>query len=446
MDIVNQTFLVAGLGASGKSAIGLILKRGGKCYVYDDNAEKYKDENVQALLSSGVKLVLKDDVDDVIDKIDVLVLSPGVPLDHEIAVKCKNKGKRIIGELELGYLSAFPAYVCITGTNGKTTTTSMVQEILKQGSRCVHVVGNIGIPITSKCENFNAEDIVVCEVSSFQLETFTSFIPHIAAILNITPDHLSRHYNMDNYIYLKGKILRNLRESEYCVLNAEDATVKQFAGATRAKVVFFSDKQEVDGAYLKYGKICFKGEEILPIDEIPIGGEHNVQNTLASVAISKILGYDNQTIANGIKSFKGVKHRIELVGEKNGVFYINDSKATNIDATIKAIDCINKPIVLILGGKDKGLDYELLFEEIKRKDVIHVVLTGETRFAMLECASRMGYYEVTLSSSFESAVKIASIECPKGGAVLLSPACSSFDCFSGYEERGNRFCEIVEKL
>lgn len=213
MDIFNQTFLVVGLGASGRSAIGLILKREGKCYVYDDNAEKYKNENVQTLVSAGAKVVLKDDIDGIIDKIDVLVLSPGVPLDHEIALKCKNNGKkRIIGELELGYLSAYPTYVCITGTNGKTTTTSMAQEILKQGSRNVHVVGNIGIPITSKCENFNAEDIVVCEVSSFQLETFTSFIPHIAVILNITPDHLSRHYNMDNYIYLKGKILRNLRE------------------------------------------------------------------------------------------------------------------------------------------------------------------------------------------------------------------------------------------
>lgn len=446
MDIINQAFLVVGLGASGISATQIILKRGGVCCIYDDNAEIYKNTNVCTLISAGAKPILKDEIEEIIGKIDVVILSPGIPLDHEIAVKCKNKGKRIIGELEFGYLLSFPTYVCITGTNGKTTTTSIVQEILRQGNRNVHVVGNIGIPITSKCESFKSEDVVVCEVSSFQLETFTSFIPHVAVILNITPDHLSRHYNMDNYIYLKGKILRNLRESEYCVLNAEDATVKQFASAVRAKVIYFSDKREVDGAYLKEGKIYYKGEDILSVDEIPILGEHNVQNTLASVAISKILGYDNQTIANGIKLFKGVKHRIELVKEKNGVSYINDSKATNIDATISAINCVDKPIVLILGGKDKGLDYELLFEEIKRKDVVHVVLTGETRYAMLECASRMGYYAVTLSSSFESAVKIASIECPDGGAVLLSPACSSFDSFSGYEERGNRFCEIVEKI
>lgn len=446
MDIKNQVFLVAGLGISGKSAAELILKRGGRCFIYDDDTTEKNTANIQYIESLGGELVLQPQLESTLDGIDVLVLSPGVPIDHKIAIMSKNKGKRIIGELELGYLSAIPTHVCITGTNGKTTTTSMVGEILKHGERNVHIVGNIGIPITSKCESFCSGDIIVSEVSSFQLETFTSFTPHIAVILNITPDHLSRHYNMDNYIFLKGKILRNLRESEYCVLNAEDATVKQFASTTRAKVVYFSDKTEVDGAYLSDGYICYKGENIVEVKDIPIGGEHNVQNALASVAVAKILGYDTQTIADGIKSFKGVKHRIELVCEKGGISYYNDSKATNIDATIKAIGCINKPTVLILGGKDKGLDYEVLFDGIKKSDVIHVVLTGETRYKMLECASRMGYYDVTLTSSFESAIKIAGLECPEGGAVLLSPACSSFDEFSGYEERGNRFCEIVESL
>ncbi len=446
MDFKTQKFLIVGLSYSGKSATEVLLSLGAECYVFDDGQSSSIASTKEHLSVIGAKTVEKETVYAVLSKVDVLVLSPGVAIDHPLAIEAKKQKKRIIGELELGYLLSKAVFVGVTGTNGKTTTCSLINEILKNSQKNCCLVGNIGIPLTSKALSMERDCIAVTEVSSFQLETVSSFSPHVAVILNITPDHLTRHYNMENYVYLKKRILRNLRESEYAVLNFDDSTVKEAGKNLKAKVLYFSLKEKVDGVYRNEGEIFYKDERIILEEEISLKGEYNVANVMASIAVTKLLGVDTKTINETLKNFKGVKHRMELVKECNGVKYINDSKSTNVDSAIKAIESVKEPTVLIVGGKDKGLTYDLLFETIKKSNVVHTVIMGEAKYKLLDSANACGYTDFTVTSNFDKAVKIAAVECPQGGCVLLSPACSSFDEFTGYEERGQRFTDIVENM
>ena len=283
-------------------------------------------------------------------------------------------------------------------------------------------------------------------MSSFQLETLQSLRPHIAVVLNITEDHLNRHYTMENYVFLKSKLLKNLTETEYAILNYDDLTVRAFAQKTKARVLYFSVKERVKGAYFEDGYLCFGKEKILPADDLPVGGLHNVQNALAVIVSAKIMGVKTSEIVKALTGFKGIKHRLEFVAEIDGVRYVDDSKGTNVDATLKAVSTMKTDTVLLLGGKDKGYDYKRLFTALSTSPVKHAVLYGENRYALLKSARESGFLSVTVCEGFSFAVRVASLKAERGQTVLLSPASASFDEFASYEERGEKFVEIVESL
>jgi UDP-N-acetylmuramoylalanine--D-glutamate ligase len=331
--------------------------------------------------------------------------------------------------------------IAVTGTNGKTTTVSMLTQTLKENGLNAFACGNIGSPMI----DFSYQDngVAVAEISSFQMETLSSIRPHIAVFLNITEDHLNRHYNMENYIFLKAKLLKNMTETEFAVFNYDDETVKVFAEKTKARVYWFSVKERVNGAYLEDGFLTFNGEKILSSKELALGGIHNVQNALAVIVACKIFGVENAVIKKALIEFKGIKHRLEKIAEIDGVEYIDDSKGTNIDATLQAIKTVNKDTVLLLGGKNKGYEYKKLFGEIKNSKVRQAILYGENRYALLKGAREENFENITLCQDFYTAVSIARLLVKSGETVLLSPASASFDEFAGYEERGDKFVEIV---
>ncbi len=442
----GQKFFVAGMSVSGESSARFLLERGADVYVYDDVVTDKISSVIAELAAIGAHTVTRQTLEEAINTCDILVLSPGIPIDNALPVTFKRQGKLIIGEEELAAMFLRAAAVAVTGTNGKTTTVSMLNEIfLAAGYKSV-ACGNNGNPLIREVENLSFSDYAVIEISSFQLETLTSLRPHVAVITNITEDHLDRHYNMENYVFLKSKLLRNLRESEYAVLNYDDPTVRAFAAGTRAKVVYFSMQSHVDGAYFENGGIYYKGEKYFDLNDLTLGGVHNVYNALACVAVAGAMGVDKAAASRAICAFKGVKHRIELVREVNGVKYVDDSKGTNSDATLKAVQAMNSPTVLLLGGKDKGEDYVRLFEGLKSSPVVHAVIYGENRLKMLNAAIKAEFVSFSLCSEFKTAVAVAQFTAKPGQTVLLSPASSSFDSFLNYEERGDAFREIVGKI
>lgn len=442
----NQKFLVAGLSRSGEGCAEFLLRRGAAVYIYDDFTSDKISETVEKLRANGAIYVTAETLNDAITVCDILVLSPGIPIDNRLPVAFRKLGKAIIGEEELGAIYLRATAVAVTGTNGKTTTVSMLENALSAcGKKCVPC-GNYGNPLINVVEDLDFSDFALLEISSFQLETLFSLKPHVAIITNISEDHLNRHYNMENYVFLKSKLIRVLRESEYAVLNYDDEHVRQLSGVTRGKVIWFSAKQVVDGAYLDGESLYFRGERYFGINELDVGGIHNVYNALASIAACAILGLEKDATAKAICEFKGVKHRIELIGEVDGVTYIDDSKGTNTDATVKAIESATRPTVILLGGKDKGYDYAPLFESIAKSKVVHAVLYGENRFKLLNSAVQTGYYGFSLCSDFNTAVHLAAYIAKEGQTVLLSPASASFDEFSSYEERGDEFVRIVQGL
>lgn len=446
MYLKRDKFLIVGISKSGIAATELLARKGAKCYIYDDADDEKPNAARKILEEKGATDVDKGELDGVLNEITIVVLSPGVPIDQEIPVKAKKLGKRITGELELASLFCLSPIIAVTGTNGKTTVCSMIGDFLSKGGIKNELLGNIGTPLSSFVERSTEDTVAICETSSFQLETSFSFAPHIAVVANVTPDHLSRHYNMENYVYLKKKILSRLTESEFAVLNYDDPITRGFGENLRAKVVYFSTKTEVNGAYASDGKIFYKGKFVVETNTLPISGEHNLSNLLASICVAEIMGIDERSIAEAAREFKGVKHRIQYVGTRNGVDFFNDSKATNSDATEKALDAMTKPTVLVLGGKDKGLDFKELFAKIKNSRVKSAILTGESRSRLYAAANEVGYSDVSVVKDFDLAVKVAALSASEGDAVLLSPACSSFDAFSSYEERGDKFIELVDSL
>lgn len=442
----NQKFLVAGLSRSGEGSAEFLLKRGASVYIYDDIVTDKVAEKIRELQAKGAIAVTSETLNDAVSICDILVLSPGIPIDNPLPVAFRKLGKAIIGEEELAALFLRATAVAVTGTNGKTTTVSMLEQVVKECGKKGVPCGNFGNPLVNEVENLGFDDIALIEISSFQLETLYSLRPHIAVITNITEDHLNRHYNMDNYVFLKSKLVRNLRESEYAVLNYDDERVRQLAKVTRGKVVWFSARQQVEGAYAEGGAAYFNGEKYFGLENMALGGTHNIYNALACIAVSAILGLPKEASATAICKFKGVKHRVQLIGEFNGVTYINDSKGTNVDATIKAVDCATRPTVLLLGGKDKGYDYAPLFNALGKSKVVHAVIYGENRFKMMDSAAHAGFYSYSSCAEFETAVRLATYIAKPGQSVLLSPASASFDEFASYEERGDRFTALVEGL
>lgn len=438
--------MVAGMSKSGEGCARFLLKRGAEVYVYDDVVSENISALMDELAASGAHLVNAENYAEAIRACDILVLSPGIPIDNSLPVAFRKQGKAIIGEEELGALFLRATAVAVTGTNGKTTTVSMLNAVLEAAGKRSTACGNIGAPLIGEVENLGFDDFAVIEISSFQLETLTSLRPHIAVITNVTEDHLNRHYNMENYVFLKNKILRNLRESEFAVLNYDDETVRSFAQTTRAKVVYFSMHGPIDGAYYENGSVYFNGEKYFDAEDMLLNGTHNIYNALACVAAAHILGLDKVRASEAICSFKGVKHRIEVLRTVNGVTYVDDSKGTNVDATVKAVGAMTQPTVVLLGGKDKGYDYVPLFQQLKDSKVVHAIMYGENRFKLLNAAIKAGFVSFSLCAEFETAVCLARFVAKSGQTVLLSPASSSFDSFSNYEERGNAFAKFVEGI
>ncbi len=442
----QQTFLVAGLSRSGIAASEYLLKKGARVYCFDDVEEGSVAASANALKERGCVILKKGDLEARQAECDILVLSPGIPVDHPLPVAFRRAGKRVIGETELGALALRCPCVAVTGTNGKTTTVTMIDGIFKNAGKNSLACGNIGRPLTSCVEELQEDGVAVCEVSSFQLETLYSLRPHVAVVLNIAEDHLNRHYNMENYIYLKSRIFKNSAESEYVVLNYDDPVVRGFAEKTKAKVVWFSCREPVEGGYLSEGCFCYMGEKLFPVSELPLDGEHNAANALAAICAAKIMGVRSETIVSALKTFRGVAHRLQRVGEIGGVTFIDDSKATNVDSAIKAVLSVRGESVLLLGGKDKGYSYEPLFDAIKTSGVVHCVLYGENAFRILQAALKKGFTAVTLCRPFDVAVRVAFLTARAGQNLLLSPASASFDAFRNYEERGERFREMMDIL
>ena len=445
MYLKRQVFLVLGLSKSGSAATEFLLSEKAVTYIYDDISSDRVEQTATALVDLGARRVKKEDLPRMTEICDALVLSPGIPIDHPIAVAFKRNHRAVIGETELAARYMRCPMIAVTGTNGKTTTVSMLAQTLERGGLSAKACGNIGSPMIDYC-TLSDNAVAVAEISSFQLETIQSIRPHIAMILNITEDHLNRHYNMENYVFLKGKLLKNCTETEYAVLNYDDPIVRGFAEKTKANVLYFSVKERVSGAYYEEGNLYFGKEKILSASDLPIGGLHNVQNALAVIVAAKIMGIKNADIVAALTDFKGIKHRVETVDTINGVTFIDDSKGTNVDATLKAVEAMKADTVLLLGGKNKGYDYGKLFSFLPKTKVVHAVLYGENRFALLKAAREYNFEKITVCDGFDFAVQVAALKATSGQTVLLSPASASFDQFANYEERGDKFVEIVRSF
>lgn len=449
MSLQGKKVLVVGTGKSGIAATELLCANGIDTVLFDGNKElDSKTLYEKAPKLKEVPLILGDMTDEQIDEFDVAVLSPGVPTDIPMVNSLRDRGVKIWGEIELAYTFGAGEIIAITGTNGKTTTTALTGEIMKNYFKDVRVVGNIGIPYTSMVTGSTGETVTVAEISSFQLETIDNFKPHVSAILNITPDHLNRHHTMENYIRAKEDITKNQTADDYCVLNYEDEVLRDFAAECPAKVIFFSSKSELsEGFYLDGDIIIYAHDgvrdEVIDVNELNLLGKHNFENVMAACAMSISFGVPMDKIVEVLKEFKAVEHRIEYVTEKRGVRFYNDSKGTNPDAAIQGIRAMNRPTLLIGGGYDKQSEYDEWIEAFDGK-VKELVLIGQTADKIEECAHRHGFMNTVKKDTFEDAVNYCYEHAVSGDAVLLSPACASWGMFPNYEERGRIFKEIVK--
>lgn len=456
MDIREKKVLVFGSGISGESACRLLLREGAEVVLYDGN-DRLDREEILAKISpeegQNVEILLGEltgqQLEGLLDELSLVVMSPGVPTDLPIVEQMRAHGLPIWGEIELAYVFGRGDVLAITGTNGKTTTTALLGEIMKNYKDSVFVVGNIGNPYTSAAWETTEKSVVVAEISSFQLETIHTFHPKVSAILNITPDHLNRHHTMQAYIEAKERIAENQTAEDVCVLNYEDEETRAFGEKTGAQVLYFSSRRKLKkGVYLEDGNIICDIDEKIPVcsvDELNILGTHNHENAMAAVAMAYAYGTPMEIIRKTLKEFQGVAHRIEFVAEKNGVAYYNDSKGTNPDAAIRGIQAMNRPTVLIGGGYDKESSYDEWIQAFDGK-VKKLVLLGATREKIAQTARRLGFNEIEMADTFEEAFA-KCVECAQpGDAVLLSPACASWGMFKNYEERGDKFKELVNQL
>lgn len=455
MDVKGKYVLVFGAGKSGIGAAGLLLHEQAKVILYDGNA-KQDPEEIRRKLNAGadVEIILGELSDEVLDRLELVVLSPGVPADLPVVLKMKEKEIPVWGEVELAYRVGKGEVLAITGTNGKTTTTSLLGEIMKAYREDVQVVGNIGTAYTSVALDTTEDTVTVAEISSFQLETIEKFHPKASAITNITEDHLNRHHTMEEYIRVKERITENQTMEDVCVLNYEDEVLRAFGekliGEQKVQVLFFSSLRALqDGIYCQDGTIWLaengEREPVVRTDELKILGQHNYENVMTAVGMAYYAGVPMDVIRKAVCAFQGVEHRIEYVCEKNGVVYYNDSKGTNPDAAIKGIQAMNRPTLLIGGGFDKQSTYESWIRAFDGK-VKYLVLIGETREKIAETARREGFHEILMAEKLEEAVKICADKAEPGDAVLLSPACASWDQFDSYEQRGDLFKEYVRAL
>ena len=443
---MGEKVLVIGAARSGLAGAEFLAKQGNEV-VLTDMKQAVQVDNLAEL---GVSFVWGEQPDVEAIKPDYIVMSPGVPLTIPPVKYAKEHGIPVIGELELAYRNCKAPFAAITGTNGKTTTTTLIGELMKKTGRQVFVGGNIGVPIITYADKLQEEDIVVAEVSSFQLETVESFCPHLALMINLTPDHLDRHGDMAGYLAAKARIFENQKESDYLVLNYDDEALRELAPQSRGKVIFFSQKHKLEeGVYLDGRKVmlALNGESlfICNADEIAIKGKHNLENAMGAIVFAYLSGVRAEDIRDVLMTFQGVEHRLEPVRTLNEVLYINDSKGTNPDSTIKAIEAYDRPIVIILGGKNKGVPFTELAGLVKHR-VKKAVLVGQAKEELAEALDAVDFNDYVRTESFEEAITKAAELAEPGDIVLLSPACTSWDMFSSFEERGRLFKKLVMEL
>ncbi len=451
MECTNKNIIIAGAGKSGIAAANLLAGESDNIILYDGNENIDKDE-LRAKLPTNYngRIVLGELSDEDIKNADYLVISPGVPTDLDFVQKLKANGTIIWGEAELGYRCSKGKLAAITGTNGKTTTTALLGEIMRAQYESVFVVGNIGIPYTEMAPQITEDSVTVAEMSSFQLESIDAFHPQVSMILNITPDHLNRHHTMENYALAKANIMVNQTPDETCVLNYEDERVRDLAKLSKAKIVWFSSARELEeGYFLKGDEIIFREGAIdfvvCTIHDMNIIGRHNYENAMAAIAGARALGVNWDNIRKALKSFVAVEHRIEYTATVNGVKYYNDSKGTNPDASIQAVKAMTTPTILIGGGYDKGSEYDEWIESFDGK-VRYLLLMGQTAEKIAETAKKLGFTNCVFVKDMEEAVAFSYEHAKEGEAVLLSPCCASWGMFKNYEERGTIFKELVKKL
>ncbi len=447
MELKNKRVLVVGLARTGAATALFCADRGAVVTATESRAENEIGECVAKLRHAGVTFELGGHHEHTFLQQDLIIPSPGVPADFPLLLAARTSGIPVWSEIELAYRFLHGTLIGITGSNGKTTTTALVEHILKAAAFPTILAGNIGTPLISCVENTKRNTITVVELSSFQLELIETFRPNISLFLNLTPDHLDRHRSMNIYGAAKARIFENQTDEDAAILNADDAAVTPYAPA-RPRVYWFSRKQRVaQGAYLHGDDIMFRHEgaeeTILTRREIPLVGSHNLENVLAAVVATRLAGATAPAVAKGIRSFAGVEHRLEFVAEVNGVRYYNDSKATNVDATLKALDAFPGHILIILGGKDKGSDYTVLQNPLREKAILALLIGAASEKIETQIA---GSVAIERAGTLEHAIEVASHAARPGDVVLLAPACASFDQFENYEHRGRVFKELVGQL
>lgn len=457
-ELKDRRVIVVGTGKSGIGSAVLLEKNGALPVLYDQN-DKTDKEAVKAVLREKLGKETKAEVytgdfpKALVENAVLTVLSPGVPVDADFVVYMKEHGMHVWGEIELAYHFAKGSVIAITGTNGKTTTTSLVGQIMQAHYDSVYIVGNIGNPYTDAAPLMREDTVSVAEISSFQLETIEEFHPRVSAILNISPDHLNRHHTMENYVAAKEAVTINQTQEDYCILNYENEYTRNFGDRCPAKVVYFSSAQRLENG------LYYEDEDIyLAVEGVPqrllnvktdmnLVGVCNIENVMAAIGISMSAGVPMETIVAAVKRFVAVEHRIEYVATKKGVVYYNDSKATNTDAAIQGIKAMDRPTILIGGGYDKDSTYDDWIRCFDGK-VKKLVLIGQTREKIAACAVRCGFpkEDILFEDTFEAALEACVREAAAGDAVLLSPACASWGMFPNYEVRGTQFKEYVMNL
>lgn len=449
----GKKILILGLARSGIAAAELFCKNGARVTISDRKSLADFDDSLNHVIRMGCRAELGRDVDrELLKGQDMMIISPGVPIDAPAIKLAREVGVPVIGEMEAASCLLPCPMIAVTGTNGKTTTVSLLGEIFRASGKKCHVCGNIGYPVSAAAMECSADDMVVCEVSSFQLESIDTFHPLSAAVLNITEDHLNRHGTMEVYIGLKKHIFVNQSEEDYAVLNADDPVTCSLEEGQRGKVVWFSRKKEVEnGAFVRDGKMILRmnGKEstVCDVNDIYIPGPHNLENALAAALMAWTRGVDPKVICRVLKEFKGVEHRIEFVRELDGIRYINDSKGTNTDSTIKAVEAMTRPTAIILGGYDKHVSFVPLARCMKASPYMkHAVLIGVTAGQIERELKQEGFNEISRAETLKEAVLKCREKCSPGSNVLLSPSCASFDMFSDYEQRGRIFKQIVAEL
>jgi UDP-N-acetylmuramoylalanine--D-glutamate ligase len=446
-ELRGKRVLVVGLARTGVATALFCTARGAKATATDARPESEIGEVIAPLRTAGVRLELGGHRENTFLEQDLIIPSPGVPADAPFLQAARAKGVTIWSEVELADRFLHGRLIGITGSNGKTTTTSLVEHILTNAGFSTILAGNIGTPLIACVEQTSDDTVSVVELSSFQLELIETFRPNISVFLNLTPDHLDRHHTLQAYARAKGRIFENQTEADSAILNADDPATTPLA-PSKPHLYWFSRKQRVaQGAFVRGNEIVFRhdGQEeaVLNLKEIPLPGAHNVENVLAAVAATRLAGVEPAAIAKGVRSFAGVEHRLEFVAEIGGVRYYNDSKATNVDATMKALDAFPGRILIVLGGKDKGSDYTALQKALREKAILALLIGAAAEKIEKQIA---GSVAIERAGTIERAVEIASHAARPGDVVLLAPACASFDQFQNYEHRGRIFKDLVHQL